>query len=91
MSHQGSPTLKYNNYLISKQRPEQKKQAINRQTNKYRESKLEEETMGVQEEQLNAIINALVKMKDVQAALTLHGPSERDYQLHSAVHSTDPW
>ena len=47
MSHQGSPTLKYNNYLISKQRPEQKKQAINRQTNKYRESKLEEETMGV--------------------------------------------
>ena len=32
MSHQGSPTLKYNNYLISKQRPDQKKQAINRQT-----------------------------------------------------------
>ena len=47
MSHQGSPTLKYNNYLISKQRPEQKKQAINRQTSKYGKSKLEEETMGV--------------------------------------------
>ena len=30
-------------------------------------------------------------MKDLQAAFTLHGPNERDYQLHSAVHSAVPW
>ena len=37
--------------------------------------------MGVQGEQLNTIINAPIKIKDAQAALTLHGSNMHSFQL----------
>lgn len=46
--------------------------------------------MGVQGEQLNTIINAPIKIKDAQAALTLHGSNMHECQLHSLVYSTIP-